>query len=97
MVQPAAMARRRMEREVGDYLERLVSTNTARIMNDLDDRVLESRRRLEADLRGYLRDVCTSAERALERARSRQDAGKQGVQAEVERLESIHRRIARLL
>ena len=28
MVQPAGMARRRMEREIGAYLERLVSTNT---------------------------------------------------------------------
>ena len=95
-VQPAGIARRRMEREVGAYLERLVSTNTVRIMNDLDERVLESRRRLEAEIRGYLRDVCASAERALERARSRQAAGKQVVQAELERLESIHQRVETL-
>ena len=93
MAQPAAMARRRTERDVGAYLERLVTTNTARILNDLDDRVLESRRRLEAEIRGYLRDVCASAERALERARSRQAAGKQAVQAEVERLDAIRRRV----
>jgi hypothetical protein len=66
LVQPAGMARRRIERAVGDYLERLVSTNTARILNDLDERVLESRR-LEAEIRGYLHAVCSSAERALER------------------------------
>ena len=96
MVQPAGTARRRMEREVSAYLERLVSTNTARIMNDLDDRVLESRRRLEAEIRGYLRDVCATAERALERARRRQAAGKQAVQAEVARLESIQQRVEAL-
>jgi len=96
LVQPAGMARRRMEREVGAYLERLVTTNTARIMNDLDERVLESRRRLEAEIRRYLRDVCASAERALERARSQQAAGKQAVQAEVARLESIQQRVEAL-
>ncbi len=96
MVQPARLARRRVEREVGVYLERLVSTNTARILNDLDERVLESRRRLEAQIRGYLRDVCALAERALERARSRQAAGEQAVRSEVERLQSIHQRVEAL-
>jgi hypothetical protein len=95
-VQPAGMARRRMEREVGVYLERLLTTNTARVMNDLDDRALESRRRLEAEIRGYLRDVCTSAERALQHARGRQAAGEQAVRAEVERLESIGRQVETL-
>jgi len=93
MVRPAGMARRRMEHEVGAYLERLLSTNTARIMNNLDDRVLESRRRLEAEIRGYLRDICASAERALQRARGRQAAGAQAVRAEVERLDSIRQRV----
>jgi GTP-binding protein EngB required for normal cell division len=94
ILQPAEAARRRMEREANDYLERLVSTNSARIMHDLDDRVLESRRRLEAEIRRYLRDACTSAERALERACRGQAAGRQAVQAEVERLESIRHRVA---
>ena len=93
MVQTADTARRRMKREVNDYLERLVSTNTARIMNDLDERVLESRRRLEAEIRRYLHEVCTSAERALERARSRQADGEHAVHAEVARLDSIRQRI----
>jgi GTP-binding protein EngB required for normal cell division len=95
-VLPPTIARRRVEREVGDYLERLVVTNTSRILNDLDERVRESRRRLEAEIRGYLHEVCTSAERALEHARSRRAAGQQAVQAEVERLEAIHRRVDEL-
>jgi len=95
-VLPPATARRRLEREAGDYLERLVTTNTSRILNDLDERVRESRRRLEAEIRGYLHEVCTSAERALEHARGRQAAGKQAVQAEVKRLQAIHRRIEAL-
>lgn len=93
LVQPGARARRRLERDVGDYLERLLTTNTARILNDLDDRVLESRRRLEAEIRGYLHEVCSSAERALQQARTRQAAGKQAVEAEVERLDSIRRQL----
>jgi len=93
MVQPAGTVRRRMERAVGAYLERLVSTNTARIMNDLDERVLESRQRLEAEIRRHLREVSASAERALQRARSRQAAGQHAVRAEVERLESIRQQV----
>jgi GTP-binding protein EngB required for normal cell division len=93
IVLPPAMARRRIEREMGAYLEHLVSTNTARILNDVGDRVLESRRRLEAEIRGYLREVCGSAERALLGARVWQAAGEQAVRSEVERLDSIRQQV----
>ena len=64
-----------------------------RLLHDLDARALQSRCRLEAEIRGSLRAMCASAERALERARSRQAAGAQAVQAEVARLDSIRQRV----
>jgi hypothetical protein len=51
-------------------LARLFEVNSARIKNDFLDRVAESRRRLEHELREYLRALVTSAERTLEQVRS---------------------------
>ena len=41
--------------------------NATRVMNDLDERVLESRRRLEAEIHEYLVGVWDTADRALQR------------------------------
>jgi hypothetical protein len=73
------------------YLERLLASNSARIQNDLIERVRESRRRLEADLRSQLHEALESAERALERAQERHAAGQESVRAEIERLEALRR------
>ncbi|HVM97041.1 MAG TPA: dynamin family protein [Candidatus Acidoferrales bacterium] len=93
---PAAFARRRTEAEIGKYLTRLVITNTSRVVNDLDERVSESRHSLEAELCGYLDAVAIAAQRALEHARDRKAAGAAAVQVEVARLNSIHERTAAL-
>jgi len=71
------------------YLERLLSTNTARVANDLAERVLESRRRLEAEVLGALRDLSASTERSLDEARRLRSAGDAAVRGELERLESL--------
>jgi len=60
-------------------------------MNDFDERVIESRRCLEADIRSSLEQVSASAERALQRARSRQAEGEDAVRAEVARLDGLRR------
>lgn len=96
LLSPPGVARRRIEREANDRVERLLHTNATRVMNDLDERVLESRRRLEGELQEHLRAVYTSADRALQRARNQQAAGEQAVQAEVNRLESIRPRVEML-
>ncbi|MBX3023761.1 dynamin family protein [bacterium] len=85
---PAA-ARRALAEEARGYLGRLLAANAARVANDFDDRVVESRRRLEAEIRGYLQQVSTSAERALQRARARQAEGEHAVRAEVARLDAL--------
>ena len=42
LLSPPGMARRRIEREASDHVERLLHTNATRVMNDLDERVLEN-------------------------------------------------------
>jgi hypothetical protein len=89
-------ALRSVDIRVCGYLERLLATNAARVKNELKDRVLESRRRLEAEIRGHLREVYASAERALHGAREREGAGGAAVRAELERLEALRRRVEAL-
>ncbi|MBI4587817.1 MAG: dynamin family protein [Candidatus Rokubacteria bacterium] len=75
---------RAIERDAGRYLERLLEVNSARIKNDFVDRVVESRRLLERELRSLLRELSASAERALEHARQAQAAGAAPVKAKLD-------------
>lgn len=95
-LRPAAAARRAIAHEARDYLARLLSANAARVVNDFDERVIESRRRLESEIRSYLQQVSTSAERALERARSHYTAGQDAVRAELARLEVLRHAVEAL-
>jgi GTPase SAR1 family protein len=61
------------------YLERLLDVNTARMKNDFEDRVAESRRQLEAEIRTQLHRLARSAERGLEAARRAHAAGAEAV------------------
>lgn len=81
--------RRAIERDGLTYLERLFEVNSARITNDFRDRVMESRRLLEQELRARLRQITTSGERGLARARDLQAAGAAAVSAEVERIRRL--------
>ncbi|MBI2898482.1 MAG: hypothetical protein HYY06_33330 [Deltaproteobacteria bacterium] len=84
-------------RRCGEYLETLLHTNATRIENDFNDRVLESRRLLEAEIRRRLRELHTSAGRALDRARARLSEGRDAVKSELERIEGLRRRAEDLL
>lgn len=84
---------RAIDRSVGDYLESLLFTNATRIENDFNDRVLESRRLLESQIRARLKEVYASAERALDRARATRAAGEHAVKGELERLDALRRRV----
>jgi Dynamin family len=84
------------QHDAGEYLHKLLEHNSTRVVNDLDERVLESRRQLESEIRERLHEVCDSATRALERARSRQAAGEEAVRAELIRLDDVRRRVESL-
>ena len=65
--------------------------NTMRIVGDLRDRVLESRRSLEHEVTERLTAAVAAAERALAAARDRQAAGHAAVAAEHARLSELRR------
>jgi GTP-binding protein EngB required for normal cell division len=75
------------------YLAQLLETNTARLTNDLVERVRESGARLRSELASTLRAVTTGAERAIARARDARDAGEAAVRAELERLAALDARL----
>jgi hypothetical protein len=88
--------RRAASRDGAAYLERLLSSNSARIQNDLIERVRESRRRLEAEIRSRLSEAVRSAVSALERAKARHAEGEASVAAELGRLDGLKLRAQRI-
>lgn len=78
-------ARRAVVRNGSEYLDRLLVTNSSRIMYDLEDRARESRRQFEAQVRKQLGDTVARAERALALAQERQAEGAEAVRDEVGR------------
>jgi hypothetical protein len=65
---PRTRRRAAIARAALTYLATLLETNTSRIVGDLRERVLRSRRRLETELRDALRAAVAAAERARARA-----------------------------
>ncbi len=82
-----------IERDAFAFLEHLLKVNSTRVQSDVNERVLESRHRLEADIRGLLRDVSHVAERALSNARQAREAGASAVEAALVRLSSLEQEL----
>lgn len=57
--------------------------------NDLVERAASSRARLEAEIRGRLREISDRARRALGDARRRREEGQKAVEDELSRLEAL--------
>jgi len=95
-VRPPRARRRRIERAAAAYLERLLEANSARAKNDFLERVLESRRGLEAEVRRRLQDVAAAAERAVEQARRTREAGAAAVQARVDAIARLRTEVEAL-
>ena len=73
--------------EAARFAERVLKERLgARVQNDLIERVRESRRRCEAEIRARLSDAVRSATSALERAKERRAEGDASVAAELRRL-----------
>jgi hypothetical protein len=88
-LRPRSWRLRAIERDAVAYLGRLFEVNTARIKNDFVDRIVESRRGLEQELRDRLRELGASAARALETARQTQAAGTAALKARLEWLDDL--------
>lgn len=96
LLTPRATRLARIQREASAYLERLLTTNTTRVVFDLEQRVEVSRRKLESELRFLLQQITRSAERALERARVHQQAGQAAVAGELATINALLQRLNRV-
>ena len=85
--------RRRIERAAAAYQRQLLEVNAARITNDFRDRVTESRRRLERQLRDTLHALVDSADTALAWARRAHAAGTEAVKSRIDLIESLRHRV----
>jgi len=81
--------RRWFRKDAEAFLENLLDTNASRVQGDAEQRVVESRLRLESDVRKLLREVSASAEQALTNAREVMAAGATAVQDALQRLRNI--------
>jgi hypothetical protein len=94
---PAGSFRAAVDRHARGYLERLMRSNASRVTGDLDDRVLESRRGLEREVRERLRDGYRAAQRALQRAQHHRALGEAAVAEELARTRAARARIEAVL
>jgi GTP-binding protein EngB required for normal cell division len=80
-----------------DFLDQLLEVNSSRVQSDVDERVRESRKKLEADMKGVLREASAIADRALARARAAQAAGVPGVQSALARVGRAEREVLEII
>ncbi len=82
-------ALRSIEGVTGRYLQHLLEANATRIENDLNERVIESKRRFQFELRSLLQTMLESATGSLARARDLHAQGSEAVRAERERIQAL--------
>lgn len=80
-----------------EFLDRLIEVNSSRVQYDVDERVRESRKWLETEIKGVLHEASAIADRALARARTALAAGTEGVQAARARLDSVKLEVQNLI
>jgi GTPase SAR1 family protein len=80
-------------RDAQEFLDQLLEVNSSRVQSDVDERLLESRKRLEIEIKAVLREASAIADRALARARAAQAAGAPGVQSALARLGGAEREV----
>jgi hypothetical protein len=78
-----------------EFLDLLLETNSERVRNNLEERIAESRLRLEAEIIHLLQELGSAAEQALIRARSVHAAGAAAVESSLRRLAEVEAELAR--
>jgi hypothetical protein len=71
--------------------------NSARVQNDVLNRIQESRDRLQVEIRKLLHEISRIAEQALNRARKVKEEGSPAVQSAIERLNRLEREVSVLV
>jgi hypothetical protein len=75
------------------YAERLLTSNSSRVIFDLRERLTGSRTAFEAELRLMLTEITASATRALDRARAARKSGDHEVRLQLRRLDEYRGRL----
>ncbi len=91
LVLPLVGARTVIANEAREFLRYLLEVNSARVQNDVFNRIQESRGHLEVEIRKLIHEVSRIAEQALDRARKVKEEGTPAVQSALERLNQIER------
>jgi vacuolar-type H+-ATPase subunit H len=84
-------------RDAQEFLEELLEVNSPRVQSDVDERLRESRKKLDTEIKRVLREASSIADRALARARTAQSAGTSVVEGAVARLAAVEREIRGIL
>ena len=93
---PLVGARKVITNEAREFLRHLLEINSARVQNDVLNRIQDSRGRLEAEIRKLLHEISRIAEQALDRARKIKEEGTPAVQSAIERLDRLERDVSEL-
>jgi predicted GTPase len=94
---PLVGARKVITNEAREFLRHLLEINSARVQNDVLNRIQESRERLEVEIRKLLHEVSRIAEQALVRARKVKEVGAPAVESALERLNGLEREVSVLV
>jgi hypothetical protein len=94
---PLVGARRVITNEAREFLQHLLEINSARVQNDVLNRIQESRDRLEVEIRKLLHEISRIAEQALDRAREVKEEGTPAVQSGIEQLNRLERDVSALV
>ena len=94
---PFVGGRKLIANEAREFLRHLLEVNSARVRNDVLERIQDSRGHLEVEIRKLLHEISRIAEQALDRARKVKEEGTPAVQSAVERLNRLEREVAALI
>jgi GTP-binding protein EngB required for normal cell division len=94
---PLVGARKVITNEAREFLKYLLEINSARVQNDVLNRIQESRDRLQVEIRKLLQEISRIAEQALDRARKVKEEGTPAVQSAIERLNGLERDVSALV
>lgn len=85
----AVFAHRAIAADAHEFLDRLLETNSERVRSDLENRVTESRRHVEGEIRAMLGQLSSVAERALARAKAAHAVGAAAVETSLKRVAAV--------
>jgi len=83
-----------IDKTATNFLAQLIDTNASRVQGDVEQRVVESRLKLESEVRKLLAQVIVSAENAVSRARQVLTSGAEAVQHELKSLRKLQEELA---